>query len=381
MNNADFNTQPNGFPLESDATLGFMQTDYQSAIRGLGAYFGDLVIISGMVETGANVSSGWIMVGGDLVFFQGGAKQATFVITTTSVSKANQNGTLVARYFTKKAQFGTGSGQYNYSALQRLEGIQTLQNRLLDLVLFEPEVILAGCAVSSVNTGASTLQIAAGVAVINRKFINVPAYTGGYPIYLKEDGTWANTAPVSNFIAFNPYTSQRLADVVARSTTPTGDLKMRVALSDRFDSTGLGRWEMKGYAICNGANGTVDLRSRFPVAYDNRNSDPGGNLWDPAYNTPGNTGGEKGHTLSVAEMPAHNHTSSSGATGDVAAGDLGVIKRSVAGQNVTMATPDAFGSGDEPDIINRPQHLPLQGGGQAHENRPPFNVVVFIQRI
>jgi hypothetical protein len=35
MNYTDFFAAPNGFPLESDATLGFMQTDYQSAITGL----------------------------------------------------------------------------------------------------------------------------------------------------------------------------------------------------------------------------------------------------------------------------------------------------------------------------------------------------------
>ena len=167
MNYADFDTQPNGFPLESDATLGFMQRDYQSAINGLGNYFGnDKVIVSGLVHAGANASDGWIMLGGELIFFQGGVRQTTFVIAEPWVQKANENGALVNRYKTKKAMFGTGAVQYNYADLQRLEGIHALQNRILDAVLFEPEIALSGLVVSNVNTGASTLDISAGVAVI-----------------------------------------------------------------------------------------------------------------------------------------------------------------------------------------------------------------------
>lgn len=375
MNNINF-ASPNGFPLEADATLGFMQSAYTNALNGLAAYFGSGVILSGMVEAGMNVSDGWIYLNGELLFFEGGVKTANFIIEQTVVQKANQNGSLIDRYFTRKAKFGTGGTQYNYADLQRLEALQNLQNRLLDLITFEPEVIVSGCAVSSVNTGASTLAIAAGIAVINRKFVTVPAYSGGYPIYLKEDGTWTNTAPGSNFIAFNPYTSQRLADVTARATSPIGDVRMRATLSTSFDGTGLGKWDLKGWALCNGANGTMDLRSRFVVAYDGRISDPGGGLWDVAYNTPGNIGGEKAHTLSTSEMPAHRHGPAS-----IGSGDAGLVLKSISGQSTTVSGIDASGAGTEPNVTASPVAIPEAGGGQAHENRPPFRVLVFIQRI
>lgn len=378
MNNADFNTSPNGFPLEADATLGFMQTDYQTAIRGLAAAFaGDGVIVSGMVDSGAAVTDGWIFVGGDLVKFQGGTKTTNYYIENTVVQKANQSGALIDRYTTKVAKFGSGSGAAPFASLIRLESLYSLQSKLLDALTQESTVILNGCAVSSVNVGLSTLAIAAGTAIINRKFVVAPAYTGGFPVYLTEVGTWVNTPP-TNHIKFDPYTAQYLKDVNARQGAQAGEVKMLVALTDRFDGTGLGKWEQTGWALCNGANGTIDLRSRFVVAHDPRTSDPGGNLWDAAYNTPGNTGGEKGHTLSVSEMPAHNHT---GGSGSVAANSSGLVRRSQSGEGVTMTTPDSFGSGTEPDIVASPTHIPSQGGGLAHENRPPFRVMVFIQRI
>lgn len=378
MNYADFNTQPNGFPLESDATLGFMQADYQSAVTGLAKYFGEAVIVSGMVETGANVSDGWIVLNGLLYFFQGGTKSANFIISETKVQKANQSGALVDRYFTRKAMFGTGSPQYAYASLQRLEGIQALQNRLLDAVLFEPEVVLSGCAVSNVNTGASTLDIAAGFAAINRRFVTAPAYSGGYPVYLKDDGTWVNSPPGSNFIRFDPYTSQRLADVTARAGAPLGDIRMRAALGASFDGTGLGKWELKGWALCNGANGTLDLRSRFVVAHDPRNTDPGGNIWDAGYNTPGTAGGEKLHTLTVAEIPSHRHGPETPAEGE-----WGLSRRSVAGETKTGTAFDTGNSGQEPDITvtGQPAGVALAGGGLGHENRPPYRVLVYIQRV
>jgi len=50
-----------------------------------------------------------------------------------------------------------------------------------------------------------------------------------------------------------------------------------------------------GWALCDGANGTPDLRDRFVVGAGS------------SYSV-GATGGENIHTLTVAEMPSHNHT-------------------------------------------------------------------------
>lgn len=47
--------------------------------------------------------------------------------------------------------------------------------------------------------------------------------------------------------------------------------------------------------LCDGTNGTPDLRGRFVIG-------AGG-----SYNV-GNTGGEETHTLTLSEMPRHNHS-------------------------------------------------------------------------
>lgn len=377
MNFADFGTAPNGFPLEADATLGFMQSDYQSAIKGLAGLAGASgVILSGMVDNGVTVTDGWLFYGGDVVKFVGGAKQSTFVISNTIVQKANQNGTLYDRYTTKVAQFGSGSGSISYSTLRRIESIEFLQARILNLInpLNETGVIINGMVVSNVDTPPGECQISAGVALIGSNFVSTSAYTGAYPAYLKDDGTFVTSVPGSgSYITFDPYTSQYYREVIRRANSMVGQLTTVVVSSDlaAFDGTGLGKWQYKGWALCNGSNGTVDLRGRFLVGYDNRNSDPSNGIWDILYNTVGSTGGEKAHVLTEAELPAIGFDAT----------EYGLIRKSEPGENVTVASVDTTGAGVEPDVKTEPLDFPFNGSGTAHENRPPFRVVVYIQRI
>lgn len=56
-----------------------------------------------------------------------------------------------------------------------------------------------------------------------------------------------------------------------------------------------------GWLLCDGTNGTPDLRGRIPVGVDPSDAD---------FDTVGKTGGEKEHTLTVSEMPSHRHSGS-----------------------------------------------------------------------
>ena len=382
MNTADFNTQPDGFPLESDATLGFMQSNYESGIKALCALAGsDAIIISGMAESGGNIADGWIWYGGDLVFFQGGVKAAQFVINTFAEQKANQNGTLVDRYFTKTAQFGSGTGAINFSVLKRISNLDQLTRRFAKMIGLEDAVILSGCTVSSVLTGPSTLAIAAGTVLLDGNFLEVNAYAGQYPVYLNLAGEYTLILPDDTHIKFDPYTSQYYVDVIRRNTTRVGEMRMIKTTSDRFDGTGLGKWEWKGFAMCNGSNGSYDMRGRFPAGYDNRATDPGGagSVWRPEYFVPGTTGGKDEVALTISELPPHNHTGNGGNA--IAPGQAGLVRKSVSGEGRTVSGVDASGSGTEPDVLTAPIDIPSQGGGQAHENLPPFLVIVYIERI
>ena len=112
-----------------------------------------------------------------------------------------------------------------------------------------------------------------------------------------------------------------------------------------------------GWALCNGqtAEGrtTPDLRDRFIV---------GAGL---NYGV-GATGGEAVHTLSIAEMPSHNHPYSfKGA--DLSAG----WKK----QNNFYSQANRY-----QDLDNN-AWTSGAGGNQAHENRPPYYALCYIMRV
>jgi hypothetical protein len=125
-----------------------------------------------------------------------------------------------------------------------------------------------------------------------------------------------------------------------------------------FDDTGLGTGTYDGYALCNGNNGTPDLRGQFIVSYNDA---------DPDYNTLGNTGGTKEVLLTAQQsgLRSHNHAYPSGVelVPPVANG-YGVVQLvSSVGNTTTLVDPD-----DAP-------------ANEAHENRPPYFVLAKIMFI
>lgn len=70
--------------------------------------------------------------------------------------------------------------------------------------------------------------------------------------------------------------------------------------NEYFDSTtGLGSQAWEGWAISNGANGTVNRFGKFPAFYDPTNSN---------FSTIDSTGGAESVTLSTSELPTHSHS-------------------------------------------------------------------------
>ena len=108
-----------------------------------------------------------------------------------------------------------------------------------------------------------------------------------------------------------------------------------------------------GFVLCNGSNGTPDLRGRFVVGYHDGNSDYDVN----------DTGGSESVTLTVNQIPAHTHTHTK-ATHPAGSGPE---------QNQTGSPEDRTNFGDTGTTSST-------GGGQSHENRPPYYALCYIMK-
>ena len=105
-----------------------------------------------------------------------------------------------------------------------------------------------------------------------------------------------------------------------------------------------------GWAVCDGGNGTPDLRDRFVVGAGS------------GYGV-GNTGGQATVTLTTDEIPAHSHTFS--------------------GLSFTYNIPL---ENDAPDTsISQYAQTSSQtantGAGSPHENRPPYFALLYIMKL
>lgn len=82
---------------------------------------------------------------------------------------------------------------------------------------------------------------------------------------------------------------------------------------------------------------------------------------DTSFDTVGETGGEKTHTLSVDEMPSHKHTLNNNT----------LVNRNVAGTG---------GSQGSTTVLASTITIENTGGGSAHNNLQPYIVVYFWKR-
>jgi microcystin-dependent protein len=152
-----------------------------------------------------------------------------------------------------------------------------------------------------------------------------------------------------------------------------------------------------GWALCNGSNGTPDLRNRFIVSTGS------------GYAI-GATGGANSVTLTPDQMPAHGHTGSTSAAGahshsgtTAGVGDHShSLSRYSGNSNVNtqssryaLATtndigPDSTqGAGAHSHtfttngVVDHTHTVTVgnTGGGEAHENRPPYYALAFIMRV
>ena len=144
-----------------------------------------------------------------------------------------------------------------------------------------------------------------------------------------------------------------------------------------------------GWALCNGSNGTPDLRDRFVVG--------AGSTY-----AVGGTGGAASVTLTESQIPGHTHvitasTASAGAhthtitdpghahsyvtdaAGSSGTGGTGatVLENATTGSNTTGITVNSAGAHTHTVTATAAS----TGGSQSHENRPPYYALAYIMKV
>lgn len=126
----------------------------------------------------------------------------------------------------------------------------------------------------------------------------------------------------------------------------------------------LGTLAPHGWTYCDGNNGTPDLRGRTIIGAGSWNGADGyGNV---LYNT-GDSGGERMHQLTIAEMPAHNHLQN----------DMNDLPTSVDSYNV-YNTWHSDGDGPKYHIHS---YTGYAGGNQPHNILPPYTALIWIMKL
>lgn len=121
-----------------------------------------------------------------------------------------------------------------------------------------------------------------------------------------------------------------------------------------------------GWALCDGTNGTPDLRGKFILC-------AGG-----TYN-PGAVGGSEEVTLTVEQMPTHSHAETISQTGTAAgaATTSRMMGAGAAAQNTSY-----FGFYSNLGNVRGPEATTLNtGGSKAHPNMPPYYALCYIIKV
>lgn len=186
----------------------------------------------------------------------------------------------------------------------------------------------------------------------------------------------------NNFFVFtDPGTTGTAADWVGQGGVPSGTIAM-------FNGTSL----PAGWVLCDGANGTPDLRGHFLKGWGDQDV--------------GMDGGLDFVTLSDTQMPSHTHTSSGGDhthTGtsshshNVAYTSIQIIPTSpdatvrwndtgggaiqVPTLAVTSSLEDLGSISETSSVSTSVTSIANTGSGESHENRPPYYVLAFIMKL
>lgn len=127
-----------------------------------------------------------------------------------------------------------------------------------------------------------------------------------------------------------------------------------------------------GWVLCDGSDGTPDLRNRFVLG--------AGDRFDS-----GDADGEEAHVLIVSEMPSHKHSASTNPTGAHTHGMTNRTSQNQSGASgmtgVYTRTGLSTYNTETAGIHSHTVTVDNKGGGVAHNNMPPYYALAFIMKL
>jgi microcystin-dependent protein len=154
--------------------------------------------------------------------------------------------------------------------------------------------------------------------------------------------------------------------------TPQAGIIMYSGSTTNFITNGLGKvgTQLDGWALCNGNNGTPNLKGRFIAGYDPLDAD---------YNAIGNLGGSKTVSLINTQLPPHTHLLSPDIRLEGSFDGTGTARRFL-----TLANDSLSGAiGEFPPGNTHPSEDGTADGlvGGPHENRPSYYTLAYIMKL